>query len=206
MRHAVEVAMKGGHTTMDEVVGPSFIEVAADFQALAEEVVGQPLGSPGRAFAAVRTKLPTHLRSRVQKAVRERNGAGHPARADPELLREVKLCFDMLGSECGVSSTAEGSCSDVGLSSSASAVGQPKHAFVRTKPVALDRGAGLSEEALMKKATEEQKAAEEEATKKDEVEGKEVQEEAARKFTADTRQFLSATAVQFGSLRRKAGV
>ena len=118
IRHAVELAMKCGHSsTCGDVEAPAFafIEVAADFQVLAEEVVGKPLGSPGRAFAAVRSKLPPHLRTRVQRAVRARNGAAHPARTDPELLKEVKLCFDMIGSEGG--STAEGSGSEAGLSS-----------------------------------------------------------------------------------------
>ena len=118
MRHAVELAMKCGHSsTCGDVEAPAFafIEVAADVQVLAEDVVGKPLGSPGRAFAAVRSKLPPHLRTRVQRAVRARNGAAHPARTDPELLKEVKLCFDMIGSEGG--STAEGSGSEAGLSS-----------------------------------------------------------------------------------------
>ena len=58
-----------------------------------------PKVAPGRAFAAVRPHLPAGLRTRVQRVVRARNGAAHPARADPNLIDEVKQHICSLGSD-----------------------------------------------------------------------------------------------------------
>ena len=59
---------------------------AADFQATVERVLGKPMGSPGRAFAAVRPRLTVDLRTRAQRVVRGRNSVAHP----PSLAHEVR--------------------------------------------------------------------------------------------------------------------
>ena len=86
MRYAVLVAM-GSHLQQPDC---DVIGEAADFQATVEQVLGKPLGSPGRAFAAVRPRLTADLRTRAQRVVRSRNSMAHPPRADPELAHAIR--------------------------------------------------------------------------------------------------------------------
>ena len=131
MRHAVELAMKSRDQIVrsEEAETPSLIGVASDFQILAEGVIGKPLGSPGRAFAAVRARLPPDIRTRVQRVVRARNNAAHPARADPELLGEVERHLGKAGSES--SSTAAESYAEDGPTAAYKET-QSTHTYIHT--------------------------------------------------------------------------
>ena len=68
----------------------NFIGAATDFQVLVEKTMGRPTGSPGRAFAAIRQKLPAELHTRVQRLVRARNGEAHPAREDETPMQDIQ--------------------------------------------------------------------------------------------------------------------
>ena len=88
LRQAVLAALQ---VTVVPPVDEVIIGEATDLQQAIERTEGRAFGSPGRAFAAVRARLPEHLRIRAQRLVRGRNRAAHPPRCDPALVGEV-LC------------------------------------------------------------------------------------------------------------------
>ena len=84
LRLAVSMACGGDRMdAKDEDIGQqkgSYSDEAADFQEMVENYLDRTLGSPGRAFAAIRQRLPCELRARAQRLVRARSQAAHLAR------------------------------------------------------------------------------------------------------------------------------